>query len=274
MEDQTEHLRIVVGEYVLILFMSLALLYVLQATGKINLGLRIPGKLPPLKKSYRAILKQYFSYYLHLSSVDRKNFERKLVWFLHTKQFVGRGMPITDEIKVLISASAAQLTFGLPNVYLSHFRKVLVYPNDYYSTINNRYHKGEVNPKLKLIVLSWPSFVNGYIEHDSGRNLGLHEMAHALHLENRIPNHEFGFFEPAVFKTWREHAHLEIEAIKLGENQLLRAYASTDVYEFFAVAVEYFFERPKELQDAMPQTYGLLVKLLNQDPIKLYNLGD
>ncbi|MEQ9299374.1 MAG: zinc-dependent peptidase [Cyclobacteriaceae bacterium] len=274
MEDQEgERLLIFLGEYILIFFMSLALLYVLQATGKINLGLKVPGRLPPLKKSYRAILKQYFSYYLHLSSIDRKSFERKLVSFLHTKQFVGRGMQITDEVKVLISASAAQLTFGLPNVYLSHFSKVLVYPNDYYSTINNRYHKGEVNPRLKLIVLSWPSFVKGYIEHDSGRNLGLHEMAHALHLENRIPNEEFGFLDPAAFKSWREHAHKAMEEIRIGQNQLLRAYASTDVYEFFAVAVEYFFERPKELKHAMPQTYGLLVKLLNQDPIKLYNLG-
>ncbi|MEQ8711829.1 MAG: zinc-dependent peptidase [Cyclobacteriaceae bacterium] len=272
MKDQAEHLQIVIGEYVLILFMSLALLYVLQATGRINLGIKIPGKLPPLKKTYRAILKKYFTYYQYLSAEDRMRFERKLVRFLHTKQFVGRGMQITDEVKVLISASAAQLTFGLPNVYLSHFSKVLVYPNDYYSTINNRYHKGEVNPRLKLIVLSWPSFVQGYIEHDSGKNLGLHEMAHALHLENRIANQEFGFFEPMIFKAWHEQAHKEMKAIKLGQNQFLRAYASEDIYEFFAVAVEHFFERPKELLAAMPTTYQLLVKLLNQDPIELYNL--
>jgi Mlc titration factor MtfA (ptsG expression regulator) len=182
-------------------------------------------------------------------------------------------MQITDEVKVLIAASAAQLTFGLPNVYLSHFNKVLVYPNDYYSTINNSHHKGEVNPRLKLIVLSWPSFVQGYIEHDSGRNLGLHEMAHALHLENRIPNHEFGFFDPKIFKAWRDHADQAMEDIRSGRNQFLRAYASKDIYEFFAVVVEHFFEKPKELEKAMPMTYQLMVKLLNQDPIKLYNLG-
>ncbi|MEM8895225.1 MAG: zinc-dependent peptidase, partial [Bacteroidota bacterium] len=188
MDEKTENLRLIIGEYVLFLVLSMALLYILHATGRINLGLKVPGVTPPLKKEYRAILKQYFAYYMQLGATDRKRFEQKLVRFLHSKQFVGRGLQITAEVKVLISASAIQLTFGLPNVYLSYFKRILVYPNDYYSTINNRYHKGEVNPRLQLIVLSWPSFVEGYIKHDSGRNLGLHEMAHALHLENRIPN--------------------------------------------------------------------------------------
>ena len=272
MEGNTEHLRLVVGEYVLLFLVSLALLYLLQATGKVNLGLRIPGRIPPLKKSYRAILKQYFAYYMHLSQDDRITFERKLVRFLYSRQFIGRGIAITDEMKVLIGASAVQLTFGLPRVYLSHFQKILVYPNDYYSTINNKYHKGEVNPRLKLIVLSWPSFVQGYIEHDSGRNLGLHEMAHALHLENRIPNHEFGFFDPNVFESWRQHAQVAMEDIRSGRARFLRPYAAEDIYEFFAVAIEFFFEQPLQLREAMPTTYQLLVKLLNQDPVKLYNL--
>ena len=272
MEDKTEHLRLVVGDYVLILVASLALLYLLQATGKVNLGLQIPGRTPPLKKTYRAILKKYFAYYLHLSSDDRLRFERKLVRFLHSRQFIGRGIAITDEMKVLIGAAAVQLTFGLPRVYLSHFSKILVYPNDYYSTINKQHHKGEVNPRLKLIVLSWPSFVQGYIEHDSGRNLGLHEMAHALHLENRIPNQEFGFFDVQVFATWRQHAYTMMEDIRSGRNQFLRPYAAEDIYEFFAVAIEFFFEQPVQLRTAMPTTYDLLVRLLNQDPVKLYNL--
>ncbi len=269
MNEQTENLRLIIGEYVLFLAMSMALLYVLHATGRINLGLKMPGVVPPLRKKYRAVLKQYFRYYLTLNSRDRKVFEQKLVRFLHTKKFVGRGMQITAEVKVLISASAVQLTFGLSNVYLAHFRRILVYPNDYYSTINNRYHKGEVNPRMQLIVLSWTSFVEGYIKHDSGRNLGLHEMAHALHLENRIPNEEFGFFDKSLFKEWIAEANKQMVLIRQEQNHLLRDYAAEDIYEYFAVAIEYFFERPKALNEYLPRTYQLMTRLLNQDPIKM-----
>ena len=37
-------------------------------------------------------------------------------------------------------------------------------------------------------------------------------------------------------------------------------------HEFFAVAVENFFERPQEFKNAIPELYSILSKLLNQDP--------
>jgi MtfA peptidase len=37
-------------------------------------------------------------------------------------------------------------------------------------------------------------------------------------------------------------------------------------HEFFAVAVENFFERPQEFKNAIPELYAILIKLLNQDP--------
>ena len=46
----------------------------------------------------------------------------------------------------------------------------------------------------------------------------------------------------------------------------LRSYAGTNEAEFFAVAVEYFFERPQEFQTALPELYGTLGSLLRQDP--------
>ena len=148
----------------------------------------------PVPERYREILRKYFAYYQKLSPVNQDRFEKKLVVFLHSKRFIPRGIDeVTIEAKVLISASAVQLTFGLPEFYFHHFNKIIVYPNDYYSSITKRYHKGEVNPLFGIIVLSWQSFVDGYIYGQDSFNLGLHEMAHALRLESIIRNEDYDF---------------------------------------------------------------------------------
>src|SRR5688572_446284 len=139
----------------------------------------------PVPQLYKDILQKYFRYYQLLSPVNKGKFERKVCNFLYSKRFIPRNInEVTIEAKVLIAASAVQLTFGLPNIYLQHFDKILIYPNEYYSSVTKQYHKGEVNPRFGIIVLSWNNFVEGYIKPVDSVNLGLHEMAHALRLQN------------------------------------------------------------------------------------------
>ncbi|MFY0651177.1 MAG: zinc-dependent peptidase [Cyclobacteriaceae bacterium] len=234
------------------------------------MGFKVPGVSRPLGRKYKQILKQHFSYYNDLNPEEKKHFERKVQYFIDTKEFIPRKIKrVTAEMKVLISASAVQLTFGYPRVVLSHFKRILVYPDDYYSTINQAYHKGEVNPRLQAIVLGWKNFLQGYMIPDDGINLGLHEMAHALRLENLIQNNEIGFFEPYVVDEWHGLAEQEIERIAQGKSRMFRDYAATDQDEFFAIAVENFFERPKDFKELMPNLYYVLTKLLRQDPYKM-----
>ncbi|MGC1243985.1 MAG: zinc-dependent peptidase, partial [Chryseosolibacter sp.] len=116
----------------------------------------------PVPQLYKDILQRYFRYYALLSPANKGKFERKVCNFLYSKRFIPRNMAeVSIEAKVLIAASAVQLTFGLPNIYLRHFDKILVYPDAYYSSITQRYHKGEVNPRFGIIVLSWKNFVDG-----------------------------------------------------------------------------------------------------------------
>jgi len=165
----------------------------------------VRSRMLPLRRKYKTVLKKYFDYYQRLSPANKKAFERKVQYFITAKTFIAREIPkVTDEMKALIAASAVQLTFGYRRVILSHFTKILVYPDDYYSTINKKYHKGEVNPAYGIIVLSWKSFVEGYINTDDSRNVGLHEMAHALRIENRIRNEDYNFFDPYLLDKWKE----------------------------------------------------------------------
>ncbi len=175
---------------------------------------------------------------------------------------------ITDQMEILISASAIQLTFGFDDVILSHFERVIVYPDQFFSTTSQRFHKGEVNPRFGTIVLSWRYFVEGYAINE-GVNLGLHEMAHALQLENVIMNDEFGFMDDDDIRMWQALAGQEMEKINNGTGHFFREYGGTNHAEFFSVAVENFFERPMEFSEYNETLYRTMCRLLQQDPLLL-----
>lgn len=228
--------------------------------------------LRPLEHQFKRVIARYFIYYQKLSPSKKSKFEKRMQRFIDEKEFIGREMDqVSVEMKALIAASATQLTFGLSNVYLAHFKRILIYPDTYYSTINQQYHKGEVNPEGQLIVLSWKSFLDGYIDPNDSYNLGLHEMAHALLLENRIKNKENNFFSKRALKNFFKLAEVEIHEIKAkGNHPLFRNYGGENKHEFFAVTVETFFENPQKFRSLKPELYKALVKLLHQDPCKLY----
>jgi len=222
-----------------------------------------------LSAKHKDFLLGNFRFYQKLPPKSKQIFERRVALFIGSKKFIPRKMiKVTWEMKVLISASAIQLTFGYPKVNLSFFRNILIFPDTFYSNANKQHHKGEVNPKAKAIVLSWRHFVEGYLTPD-GRNLGLHEMAHALRLENKVMNQEYNFLDRAVLIEWEEHAKRTMQEINAGQETFFRKYGGANNEEFFAVAVENFFERSVEFKEKHPLTYNTLCKLLRQDPVLL-----
>ncbi|MEP0365373.1 MAG: zinc-dependent peptidase [Cyclobacteriaceae bacterium] len=222
-----------------------------------------------LRPSEKQSLEKYFEFYRRLPAKSKKIFEYRVRTFRDITDFVPREMQaVSEEMEILISAAAVQLTFGFNNVFLDHFERIIVYPDQFFSTSGQRYHKGEVNPRAKAIVLSWKHFVEGYAFNE-GVNLGLHEMAHALQLENIIMNDEFGFMDDDDIRVWHALAEKEIEKIISPEESFFRAYGGVSQAEFFAVAVENFFERPKEFKAYHSVLYQTMCKLLKQDPIIL-----
>ena len=54
-----------------------------------------------------------------------------------------------------------------------------------------------------------------------------------------------------------------------GRQTLLDLYGATDEAEFFAVATEFFFERPVEFRKKYPDLYEQLKNFYHQDPVEL-----
>ena len=112
-------------------------------------------RLTTLNKNQKSILRNQFSFFKKLNDKEKTFFEHRLALFIKDKDFIGReGISVTDEMKVLISATAVMLTFGFRDFYISFISKIVIYPSKFYSHTNDTYHKGEFNPRLKALVLS------------------------------------------------------------------------------------------------------------------------
>lgn len=211
-------------------------------------------------------------YYKKLTPEERKRFEWRVFYFINTTDIEFRHFNVSklinyNEVRYLIASIATQMSLFLTEDCFDAFAKIIIYPDQYYSPITGHYHKGETNPGAGYIVLSWTSLQTGFANKSDGINLLMHELAHALWLENEL--FEYDIFEAEALQNYKIIASKVMNEVTENNSGFLRSYAFTNKEEFFAVAVENFFERPEQFKSSLPELYFILAKLLRQDPAVL-----
>lgn len=211
------------------------------------------------------ILKSDFSFYKKLKVREQRHFEHRVASFMKDKVFIPReGLSLTDEMKVMISATAVMLTFGFRDFYIGLIDKIFIYPGEFYSKMNDEYHQGEFNPKLQALVISWEHFKKGYDDASDNLNLGIHEFAHAIHLnsikERDVSSTVFSDSYKELIELLSKEENLRNDLVS---TPYFRSYAFTNQFEFLAVLIESFIETPKELKGKFPEVYGKVRQMLN-----------
>jgi hypothetical protein len=221
---------------------------------------------------YAGLISGVIPYFNNLDAAGKEKFIQRVYSFRKAKRFHFSGMPEREEIAVLVSAAAVQVTFGLKNYLLAFFTDIYMLADAYHYKDARELYIGHVSPRG--IYISWKYFVQGFSDYSDGINVALHEMAHALHHENFIEETgiDWDFREdfdqlPAVFGPIMSQAVIE-------RKSYLRGYAFTNFKEFWAVSVEHFFEDPRGLKDNLPHLYSILCKTLNQDPLLMKRMKE
>jgi len=98
------------------------------------------------------------------------------------------------------------------------------------------------------------------------RNVGLHEFAHLVDKSDGTVDGlpEVGL-DRASIGPWIELVRRKTEEMERGKSDI-HAYGLTNEAEFFAVATEYFFERPGIMERKHPELYAMLSRVFNQSP--------
>lgn len=212
----------------------------------------------------QSILRKEFAFYLRLSDKRRTYFNHRVSTFLSRYQFVGNGISTeSEEVKMIVAGTYVMLTFGMRQYLTTVFNKIIIYPSVYYSTVNEEYHKGEFNPKLKAVVFSWDDFLSGHQITNNNINLGLHEFTHALHIGSRRRYYSSDVIFIEEFNAILEYLENADFRQKMLDDKYFRAYAFENQFEFLAVLLEHFFETPEEFNRIYPELFTHVKRMIN-----------
>jgi len=220
----------------------------------------------PFPEPWRRFLLDRCDPYERLPVELRARFEQDLRVFLAEKRITGVGIRATEELRLLVGASAMTLSVGWPDYEWDRLTEVLLYPQDFARDYG--FEMKELSGQAHgwgTVILSAPALIESFEHPDDGYHVGIHEFAHLVQVEQarfaEIPpglDEEYG-------REWTELVAAEMDRIRRGKS-VLDAYAGENPSEFLAVAVEAFFEIPLELRDRHREVYAILAAYFRQDP--------
>ncbi len=234
----------------------------------------------PFPDEWRTLLAADMVHWRWLDDEERDHLECLVKGFLFDKRFEWvDGLEETDEIKVLVSASACLLILGLETAYYRDVTSIIMHPTQ----TAQRGQRGApeaaglatdaIVPILGEamlhgpVLIAWDSAKRSAAHPNTGHNVIYHEFAHKIDMadgsaDGRPP------MTKAQQDRWEEVCRREYEALKDGTNDdpLLDDYGAVNRAEFFAVATELFFDRPVHMQQREADLYGVLSEFYRQDP--------
>ena len=238
----------------------------------------------PFPSKWEGILNRNVALYHYLPDSLKKELQGHIQIFLGEKTFEGcRGLNITDEIRVTIAGQACILLLNRKPTYYPKLYTILVYPGAYVAkkvTVIGMEHTEEMTVRAGEswargeVVLAWDNVRQSAIDLAFGHNVVLHEFAHQLDQEDGSANGAPILEKGTSYKTWARVLSKEYQDLRrktlFGRLDIMDAYGATNPAEFFAVATETFFERPKQMKLTHPELYEELESYYGLDPLKWF----
>lgn len=198
-------------------------------------------------------------------AIDRERFEKDVKIVLDEWSFEGVDeVDVTEEMRLGVAAAAALLLHGRPQWELPPRQTVLFYPDrfdeDYLSEETGAFDG--MAHQQGPIILSTIAIEESWADPRDGSNVVLHELAHLLDYKNAFADGVPSLLDPGSTVAWQELVRKETRRIRLGRS-MLRRYAAKNPAEFFAVAVENYFERPDVMAERHPELHAALKALFN-----------
>ncbi len=211
-------------------------------------------------------LLKHVLFYKNLSESKQADFKKRIMLFLSEIHIEGVKTEIDELDKILIASSGVIPVFGFPNWSYNNLSGIIVYPDAFdedlqFAAANkNRKIWGMVGTGRfeNQMILSRKAIRQAFSNKTDKQNTPIHEFVHLLDkMDNNIDGIPDYFVGKAFIEPWLELMHKEMEAINKDDSDI-RTYGGTSQAEFFAVASEYFFERPKLFEQKHPELYKML----------------
>ena len=232
---------------------------------------KVPVK--PFPVEWRTILLKEVFFYNALEEEERARFEFKVQEFLLNCRITGIQTDVSETDKLLVASSAVIPIFGFDSWKYTNIREVLLYP----AMFNENYEfEGDTERRILgmvgnqsmegIMILSKEALRLGFRNESDKQNTAIHEFVHLIDkTDGEIDGLPKVLMDKQYALPWIDQMSKEIDRIYAGKSDI-NPYGATNRAEFLSVISEYFFERPKLLEEKHPELYTLLEKIFNQDP--------
>jgi Mlc titration factor MtfA (ptsG expression regulator) len=227
----------------------------------------------PFPEKWRAFLRERYDHYERLDAAWRARFEDDVRIFAAEKRVTGVGVEVTDELRLLVAASAVTLSVGWPEYEWDQLTEVLLYAEnferDHYAFDPESDLVGQA-AGLGTVILSVPALLESFELPDDAYHVGIHEFVHVL--THSVESDHVGAhgvppgLDGARAREWAAVADREMERMRRRRHSDFDDYGAHDPVEFLGVAVEAFFEIPQVVRRRHAEVYSILSECFRQDP--------
>ena len=202
-------------------------------------------------------------FYKNLSEIDQATFRERVKTFLNEVFIEGVKVKVSNLDKLLVASSAVIPVFNFPDWHYSNLTSVLLYPDRFNSNLG--YASKEKNRMItglvgygkfdKKMILSIKALRLGFNNKTDKSNTAIHEFVHLIDgldgsfdgVPERLIEHEYSIPWMKLIQKGMADIH--------SEKSDIRPYGGVSESEFFAVASEYFFERPNLMKRKHPELW-------------------
>jgi len=222
-------------------------------------------------ENYPPLLQEHVVFYRQLDAAGKTRFEGMVDTFLQDTRIEGVGTEVTALDRALIASAAVIPIFGFPGWRYKNLTNVILYPDTFDDefqfeggsrNILGMVGSGYMNGQM---LLSRAALIKAFSKEHGTENAAIHEFVHLLDMSDGATD---GIPENLLTREyvipWLHLMHQEMHRIEAGKSDI-NPYALTNEAEFFAVAAEYFFEKPGELKVKHPEIYEALGRVFGQD---------
>lgn len=212
------------------------------------------------------------AFYKGLNEEQRRQFAARVRDFLGEVAIKGIEVDITPADRVLVAAGAIIPIFAFPDWKYRNISEVLLYKGSFNKQFETDGEKRNVLGMVgdgamhRVMVMSLPSLRSSFANATDGHNTAIHEFVHLIDkADGAVDGVPEYLLQRPYLMPWIKEMHREMAIMKRKRNPDINIYGATNDAEFFAVAAEYFFERPEKLAATHPELYALMSEMFQQD---------
>lgn len=205
-------------------------------------------------------LYQYDDYYNSLNPQKRKEYDNRLVMYMHGRAFASVGSEhhsVPNDLQAIIASNAVKLMMSKKDYLLGDMDRIFLYKHPFPSPRYQFLHTVETDIEDGVFIFSLEHLVPGVINPKEHYNIAMHGYVEAY--QRVYTKEDFDYLDNITWELLEDIGYHS-------KNEILKTigFNATDIP---TVAINHFFTHPRRFRAVLPETYNRLKRQFGADQL-------